>query len=73
MKPTPKEKAEELFNKFLPDSRGWESKKLRIFHAKVNALICVDEILAIDNYRPYQIAGIELTYWKEVKQEIEKL
>ena len=64
---TPKEKAEELMLKFM----AIKSTKLSDFSviyspvAKLCALIAVDEIL--------QIGCIEVTYWQEVKQEIEKL
>lgn len=67
---TPKEKAEELVGKFIPHTRvfhevlGWEDYE---DSAKQCAVIAVDEI-------------IEVAYWsnvkdfyREVKQEIEKL
>jgi hypothetical protein len=59
---TPKEKAQELFNKFALG--GW---------GKENALRCVDEILdivvGIYDY-DYQVL---YPYWTEVKEEIQKL
>jgi hypothetical protein len=64
---TPKEKAEELMAKFM----AIKSTKLSDFSviyspvAKLCSLIAVDEIL--------QIGCIEVPYWQEVKQEIEKL
>jgi hypothetical protein len=75
---TPKEKAQELVNKFDIDlapfsEYGYWDKN----QAKECALIAVDEIL--DNMMLYQEnfdAGRPIhhkSYWQEVKQEIEKL
>jgi hypothetical protein len=76
---TPKEKAEELFDKFylVKDERGLY--RLNEFIAKQCALIAVDEIIqqweVIDTY----IADFggklnqSLKYWQEVKQEIQAL
>ena len=55
---TPKEKAMEIAMKF--DKQGETD------NAKQCALICVDEILEI-----YQLD--DYSFWKEVKQEINKL
>jgi len=82
---TPKEKAEELVLKYLrlqeKDSYNWFNKGL----AKQCALIAVDEILKTRPGFPYpDDVGLEINgifniinyptiYWKEVKQEIEKL
>ena len=68
---TPKEKAEELVNKYHKDYDllFWD---LSWIQAKQCALIAVDEILeTISRF----IEGIvlELDYWQEVKQEIELL
>ena len=80
---TPKEKAEELVDKFLPfvdwndlqddcTNRDWA-----IRNAKKCALIAVDEIdLLLQNSTPKDdpYANLfSLEYWQEVKQEIEKL
>ena len=65
---TPKEKAFELAHKFrLIDIRTSESTTMMISmaDAKQCALIAVDEIL--------NIGCIEVPYWAEVKQEIERL
>lgn len=62
---TPKEKAEELLNKFNnPDRTNYPY----VHNAQQCALIAVDEILWLD-------AGdaVDQDYWLEVKQEIEKL
>lgn len=66
---TPKEKAEETYNKCLDKIQGlegtewWES-------AKQCALIAVDEIIKFGNQ-----AGIRepMMYWYKVKEELEKL
>jgi len=58
---SPKEKAKELFDKF---SLGYYHAE----NAKRCALIAVDEIINLDDF---SIEGRK--YWKEVKQEIEKL
>lgn len=59
---TPKEKAKELVEKYDLTLTYLESKS----KAKQCALIAVDEIILSSNY-------FEIYYWKEVKQEIEKL
>jgi len=66
---TPKEKCDELIDKFVDASVVEEEENY--FHprpyslAKQCALICCEEILDKDGYNNH--------YWKEVKQEIEKL
>ena len=57
-----KEKAKELFNKFS------NVALLDSYEAKQCALIAVDEM--INEFYTHPIAKV---YWKEVKQEIEKL
>ena len=64
---TPKEKAQELIDKFMPHSSGDSNNN----EAKKCALIAVDEILFIVS--KYNDTQAEVAYWKEVKQEIEKL
>ena len=83
---TPKEKALQLVTNFYieinfdfvsndnwidPSSKN-ESKKIKK-DAKRCALLCVDEIISIDKEKPYQISGIKLKFYKEVRKEIEKL
>jgi hypothetical protein len=55
---TPKEKAKELKELFTFNCRECDN-------SKISALIAVNEIL--------NIGCIEVPYWAEVKQEIEKL
>jgi len=62
---TPQEKAEDLFTKFV--FKGAETKQIAI----ESALIVVDEILKVASF--YNDSQGEVTYWQEVKQEIEKL
>jgi hypothetical protein len=66
---TPKEKAEELFDKFNnPDRTNY----LYYSHnAQQCALITVDEILKVVSF--YNDSQAEVIYFKEVKQEIKKL
>jgi hypothetical protein len=66
---TPKEKAEELVNKYWDDITD-----LFFEEAKQCALIAVDEILKFTYSLKFGNAlSDELEYWEEVKQEIEKL
>jgi hypothetical protein len=83
---TPKEKAEELFNKYFSEIRmpsdceGCMQCVDRcgnmVAIAKKYALIAVDEVLNVwENQQPRRFEewlGI-FQYWQEVKQEIEKL
>ena len=74
---TPKEKAGELVDKF------WKScydkhdiAKLVKADAQQCALIAVDEILKLENNNGYYFDGTNVTsisFWQEVKQEIERL
>ncbi len=69
---TPKEKAEQLFNKFiiiddLSDSTG--NSLYFNAHAKQCAIVAVDEILSVI----WINLNDDVDYWAEVKQEIENL
>jgi len=77
---TPKEKAEELVLKYLRIKthkmfNGWWHK----ITAKQCALIAVDEVLNLDlhdvgDYKDFDTPSEwYISYWNEVKQEIEKL
>lgn len=70
---TPKEKAIELVDKFKYISYDLDD----IENHKEGALIAVDEIIysyPTDPFNTLQPTGIvPLYYWREVKQEIEKL
>lgn len=63
---TPKEKAEELVNRFIYRRTDY----VEIDDAKQCALIAVDEIL--DNNLWFK-DEVNNNYWQEVKHEIEKL
>ena len=73
---TPKEKAEELFNKYCyairyneKDSEYWTN----IIYAKNCALIAVDEILKYIDEDDFIYPSPQFEYWQEVKEEINKL
>jgi hypothetical protein len=82
---TPKEKAEELVEKFKFETKRSEivndlllgdiSVVFKHYKAKQCALIAVDEIIKnmpkgfYSGLRPYY-KGIDLEYWEQVKQEI---
>jgi len=76
---TPKEKATELVSKFVSISLSQYVDLvdgIRIRLAKQCALITVDEMLTFvsDNIQIFIDADTSfITYWQEVKQEIEKL
>jgi hypothetical protein len=64
---TPKEKAKELIDNFY-NLRGMD------WDMSIScSLIAVDEILNIDNIKPYILHKQIIKYYIEVKQEIEKL
>ena len=77
----PKEKALELVNKFRKYTDGTDeddrfSPAIEKENAKLCALIAVDEILKLENNNGYYFDGTNVTsvsYWLEVKQEIERL
>jgi hypothetical protein len=71
---TPKEKAIELYNKFLnPSGDTYLYGMLEHESAKECALIAVDEILdVITSIYDYDFEKLN-PYWEEVKQEIENL
>jgi hypothetical protein len=69
---TPKEKAEDLFEKYynrIEHTLSEEYSPHEMFVVKECALIAVDEILNAVTV----IADKRYDYWKEVKQELEKL
>jgi hypothetical protein len=66
---TPKEKAKELVDKYMfMEVPNYVSK----FEIKLCALIAVNELIKLYEYeRPHR--GFKISYWDEVKQEIELL
>ena len=69
---TPELKAKELFDKHFDFVEAWSGSN-QIENAKQCALITVNEILKIDNIKPYILHKEIIEYWKQVKQEINKL
>jgi hypothetical protein len=70
---TPKEKAIQLVAKYKSESFGITTY---FQHYKQCALIAVDEILKLESNNGYYFDGTNVTsisYWQEVKQEIEAL
>jgi hypothetical protein len=68
---TPKEKAEELVDKFIEYTPA--DSHFEYDYAKECALIAVDEILdLIITIYDYDRESLD-PYWKQVKQELEKL
>ena len=73
---TSKEKAEELFQRFLPYTDGQNTQEIK-YNTKYCVVVALDQIILeqcksseLKNPR-YQDERIR--YWQEVKQEIEKL
>ncbi len=66
---TPKDKAKELFDKFMKPIDGLHKYPMCFDTAKQCALIAVN-LLMEEAYRQHDYEGF-ISYWKEVKQEIE--
>jgi hypothetical protein len=62
---TPKEKAQELVDKFRLNALDYDGNGLNGFKAKQCVLIAVDEIL-------HSCVESMMYYWQEVKQELNK-
>ena len=65
---TPKEKAQELFEKYNNYLQQEMYCVVYVSNAKQCAIICVDEILDLDFF---SLEGRE--YWEEVRKELELL
>lgn len=79
---TPKEKAEELYVKYIRTCKISEYYPLYMSDHEISkqcALIAVDEIIKSEPSQKSMIMGgvqlryLAIDYWQEVKQEIEKL
>jgi hypothetical protein len=74
---TPKQKAIELTHKFCSHVEGYFGSKKNMIAAKKAALVAVDEIIKVLNPEHWglemNIAIDELIYWRNVKQELDKL
>jgi hypothetical protein len=66
---TPKDKSKELFDKFMKPVDGLHKYPMCFDTAKQCALIAVN-LLMEEAYRQHDYEGF-ISYWKEVKQEIE--
>ena len=74
MTPTPKEKAKKLFEKFYSVSNPQGLNLITHDEAKNCALISVDEISQVVKMCiPYLNKETYISYWDEVKTEIEAL
>ena len=78
----PKEKAEQLIEKFLQEVRGgdrynYNLEDMNFFIAKQCALIAVEEILnnfgTLTEGKQHYAAYCTIKFYQEVKQEIEKI
>jgi len=71
---TPKKKAKELLDKMAYGNSYDEYHNSSLYTAKQCALIAVDEILKeYGTYYKVEVNGKYVSYWQEVKKEIEKL
>ena len=72
---TPKEKANELFDKYYIICQEFTEEIQCSIQAKQCALIAVDEIIkANPNSNPFNTDVVStMNYWNEVRHEIEKL
>jgi 4-alpha-glucanotransferase len=71
---TPEEKAKELFNKFRTEILSFLGDKMKDKNAKRCALIAVDELIKIHYLlTTTHDTSPSINYWKDVKQELEKL
>jgi hypothetical protein len=69
---TAKEKAKELVDRFYFNGIEEIEYSMQYEDGIQCALICVDEILEVESNSIYSNC-LEVGYWEEVKQEIEKL
>ena len=73
---TPQEKAEELFQRFLPYVDGFHKEHIK-YYVNQCALIAVDQIILeqckSSELKDARYQDERIHYWQEVKQEIEKL
>ena len=69
---TPKEKAKELVNMYIPHQSDDYPDSNENYHAKQCALLCVDEIAKELNKLESNNLG-DLQYWTEVEYELNQL
>ena len=71
---TPKEKAQELVDKFRTEILSFLGDRIKDQNAKRCALVAVDELIKIHYLlTTTQDTSPSIIYWKEVKQELDKL
>ena len=71
---TPKEKAQELVDKFRTEILSFLGDRIKDQNAKRCALIAVDELIKIHYLlTTTQDTSPSINYWKAVKQEIQNL
>ena len=71
---TPKEKAQELVDKFRNEILSFLGDRIKDQNAKRCALVAVDELIKIHYLlTTTHDTSPSINYWKEVKQEIKKL
>ena len=72
---TPQEKAQELIDKYVALTDGWVAGKNGWEHKKKCAIIAVQEIILSNPHsNPFNTDVYStMSYWQEVKKEIEKL
>jgi len=71
---TPKEKANELVDKFRNEITSFLGDNMKKINAKKCALVAVDELIKIHYLlTTTHDTSPSINYWKEVKQEIENL
>jgi hypothetical protein len=70
---TPKDKANELVNRFKYLIPHPTEQYLDIDEAKQCALICVAEICEAINWHEFEVPNEEFNYWNRVKLEIQRL
>jgi hypothetical protein len=64
-----KEKAKELFDKYKPICAGYNGGQSNKYFTKQAALIAVEEVLNQFIWKP----STGMSYWQEVKQEINNI
>ena len=70
---TPKEKAQELVDKFRNEITSFLGDNMKKINAKKCALVAVDEILFLLEFNLDFRMERSITYYLEVKQEIQNL
>lgn len=70
---TPKEKAEELIDKYKPLCGGFFGGKINKVFAKQSAVIAVKEIKEAIDWHEYEYPNETFDYWEQVEQEIQNL